>query len=155
MEIRLAKYDDCDKLVSLIDELYIYHVDFSENFKMNNDHFNLTKNILVEKIENPNSDIIICINDNDIIGMIILSYSIYERFYIEKRGYIYETIINEKYRKKGIGSKLINEAFIWFKNKNIDNIELQVSSSNKEAVKFWNKNGFELVTYHLIKKLDF
>jgi ribosomal protein S18 acetylase RimI-like enzyme len=153
MIIRAAEIADCDKLIPLIEELYFYHEKFNENFKIADDHFNLTKSGLLDKIENTNSEILICVCENKIVGMMIISYMINDRFKIKKRGYIHETIVNEKYRNYGIGSKLINEANLWFENLNIENIELQVSCLNNEAVSFWNKNGFQNITLHLMKSL--
>ena len=91
--------------------------------------------------------------DNKIIG--VLSYLlIYDRVEIE---YI---VVDTEYKRKGIGSKLLNAVNL----DNIKNITLEVRESNKEAINFYKNNGFDIVTirknyynnedgYLMIKKL--
>ncbi|MDQ6531225.1 GNAT family N-acetyltransferase [Flavobacterium sp. LHD-85] len=153
MVIRTAETADCDELILLIEELYFYHENFNNNFKIDDNHFILTKNVLLDKIENANSEILICVFNTKIVGMMILSCTINQRFIVKNRGYIHETIVNEEYRGYGVGSKLINQANLWFENLNVEVIELQVSCLNTEAVSFWNKHGFQIITYHLLKSL--
>ena len=88
--------------------------------------------------ENYNKDfrnILVYIDNNRIIG--VLSYLlIYDRVEIE---YI---VVDNEYRKKGIGSKLLNSINL----DGIKNITLEVRDSNKEAINFYKKNGFNIVT---------
>ena len=71
--------------------------------------------------------------DNEINGIIVYSL-FYDRIEIE---YI---IVPEKYRKKGIGSKLLSE----IEKENINNITLEVRESNITAINFYKKNGYKI-----------
>lgn len=71
--------------------------------------------------------------DQCIKGVIVYDL-IYDRIEIE---YI---IVDEDYRKKGIGSKLLKEIE---KNK-VKNITLEVRESNKGAINFYKNNGFNV-----------
>lgn len=73
--------------------------------------------------------------EDDIKGIIIYDL-LYDRIEIE---YI---IIDEDYRKKGIGSKLLGK----IETKNIKNITLEVRESNVSAINFYKKNGFKIET---------
>ena len=88
--------------------------------------------------ENYNKDfrnILVYIDNNRIIG--VLSYLlIYDRVEIE---YI---VVDNEYKRKGIGSKLLNSINL----NGIKNITLEVRESNKEAINFYKKNGFNIVT---------
>lgn len=53
-------------------------------------------------------------------------------------------VVNDKSRKKGIGTKLLK--YIEDKYKNINNITLEVRESNINAINFYKSNGFKEVT---------
>ena len=73
--------------------------------------------------------------DKKIKGVLVFQ-KIYDRVEIE---YI---IVENEFRNLGIGSKFLNKLF----ELNIKNITLEVKESNKTAIKFYKKNGFEIVT---------
>ena len=77
--------------------------------------------------------------DNKIISF--LNYSlIYDRIEIE---YIYT---KEDYRNNGIASKLLSYLVELGINNDCLNITLEVRCSNKNAIKFYEKNGFKKVS---------
>ncbi len=69
---------------------------------------------------------------------IIVYTKIYDRVEIE---YI---IVDKQYRRQGIGKSLLN--YIINNNTDTINITLEVKESNIEAIKFYEKCGFEKVT---------
>ena len=114
--IRVFQYKDLDEINKLL-EVFNYKID-KESF--NNDFLK-----------------VLVYEDNFIKGILVYQY-LYDRIEID---YI---IVNEKYRNLGIATKLL--AFIENEYKNINNITLEVRESNKEAIKFYLKNGFKEVT---------
>lgn len=123
-------------LFEVNDLLQIFNVKYDSN-TYNKDF----RNILVYEL------------DNKIIGVLIYLL-IYDRVEIE---YI---VVDTEYKRKGIGSKLLNAINL----DNIRNITLEVRESNKEAINFYKNNGFDIVTirknyynnedgYLMIKKL--
>lgn len=80
---------------------------------------------------------ILVYEDNLIKGVLIYQF-IYDRIEID---YI---IVDIKYRNLGIATKLLK--FLESKYKNLKNITLEVRESNKVAINFYEKNGFEEVT---------
>ena len=69
----------------------------------------------------------------------VISYSI-----IYERGEINYIITLPNYRKKGIASKLLEYALNDMKN--CENISLEVSKDNKEAINLYSKYGFKIKT---------
>ncbi len=61
--------------------------------------------------------------------------------------------VNNTERGKNIGSKMIKTAIIYYKNKNIKEIEVVTQKANKLACKFYEKNNFSIKSvqniYHL------
>ena len=74
--------------------------------------------------------------EENVIKGIIVYYLIYDRIEIE---YI---IVHNDYKNQGIGSKLLKE----IEKNNIKNITLEVRESNVEAINFYKKNGFRIVS---------
>jgi len=60
----------------------------------------------------------------------------------KKYGYLETTATDKKFRKKGIASALINEAFKFLKKKGIFHVRALVSNKNNIARKAWAKVGF-------------
>lgn len=75
--------------------------------------------------------------DNNIIGFVIYSV-IYER------AEIIDIVIEPKKRKKGYGIKLLNKIIDIIKEKNVDNITLEVNQNNIPAINLYKKVGFEI-----------
>ncbi len=53
--------------------------------------------------------------------------------------------IKENYQRKGIGSILLQEIINKTKEKGLQNVILEVRSSNEKAINFYNKNGFKII----------
>ena len=50
----------------------------------------------------------------------------------------------EKFRKQRIGFSLLNRFIIELSNENITNIELEVRTDNRTAIRFYKNNGFTI-----------
>ena len=77
--------------------------------------------------------------NNKIIGFI--SYSI-----IYERAELNYIVVDEEYRRKGIAQKLLDFVLADLKNNMVENFSLEVNVNNKDAIKFYLKNGFEIKT---------
>lgn len=53
--------------------------------------------------------------------------------------------ISEKQRKRGVGSALLNHFLKEMAVQNIKRIDLEVRTDNKPAIKFYQKNGFNII----------
>jgi GNAT superfamily N-acetyltransferase len=51
-------------------------------------------------------------------------------------------LIEESYRKKGIGKMLINNFIKWVKENKINRIKVSVYDKNTNAIEFYKKTGF-------------
>lgn len=91
--------------------------------------------ILID-IFNLGAGFLVAEHDNIIVGYII--------FWIryEDEGHIISIAVDEEHRRKEVGTQLVKAALKIFKRYNIDQIKLEVRISNKEAIDFYNNNGF-------------
>jgi RimJ/RimL family protein N-acetyltransferase len=59
--------------------------------------------------------------------------------------YIGLFMIDIEKQNRGIGSKIINELFVYLYNKGFQGVELGYVEQNIQAKRFWLKNGFEII----------
>ena len=116
-----------DKNIDLIEDLEKI---FSDYFKNNGIKKDFMQNIF--------SKYFIYMEKSNIIGFINY-YDLYDRFeiaYIE---------VKESYRNQKIGSKMIDYLINKGKEKNINNITLEVNINNKYAIELYEKYDFKKV----------
>lgn len=92
--------------------------------------------------QNSGSDEYICAEYNQrLIGFCAMAIvnNFWQEGYI---GYIYAMIIDEAYRGKGIGTKLLQEAFETAKARGCKKLELDSGFQRVEAHNFYENNGY-------------
>lgn len=77
-------------------------------------------------------------NENSVAGYCV-SNLIYDELHILK------VAVHEKYRRKGIGKLLIEDAIVFFRDRGAVNVVLEVRVSNESAIALYNKMGFKPV----------
>ena len=80
---------------------------------------------------------VIC--DKDIFGYIGL-------WHVDNVAQILNFYILEEYQNKGYGTMLLNYAFSYLREKEIDTITLEVRESNQKALNLYEKKGFKKAT---------
>lgn len=83
------------------------------------------------------------VKDGDkIVGFMAIDGNWYSKKYNKVVGAIHEIFVDPDYFDKGIGSMLMEKAIEYFKQRNLDLIELWVGDKNEKAMKFYEKFGF-------------
>lgn len=72
----------------------------------------------------------------------------------DKRAIIRQVFVEEKYRRKGIGGKIIEKLVEWLHKRKIYDIRVMVLSENSNAVNAYLKYGFKGYIYEMNYKLD-
>jgi len=154
MNIRKAKIKDLKDVVELSYMSAIYHEKLTSYYDTSKDIKEILTRSLKKNIYASNSCIFVAEENEKIIGY-LLAFKIYrpEMFQIKKAGSIEDVYIEESYRRMGIGNKLIQECFKWFKKNSINFVEISVEVLNEKAMIFWNKKGFKDVSIQKYKKI--
>lgn len=79
---------------------------------------------------------IVCQVNNEIIGAILCGCD-------EKRAYIYNLVVREDYRLKGIGDDMLNELIRKVSSDGIDECRIFVLGDNYEEQDFWSSKGWK------------
>ncbi len=75
------------------------------------------------------------------------------RSFWTKRGYIDDIFVKKEFRKKGYGTRLMNEFSDFLRKKRIKEIELSVNPKNLCAIHLYKELGFGKIKYVMEKKL--
>jgi len=65
---------------------------------------------------------------------------------LEDYGYIANVAVHRDFRSHGIGQAILNELDLRLRQRSIDSMLLDVRVSNKQAIKFYEKYGFQVLT---------
>ncbi|KAL0878820.1 hypothetical protein ABMA27_003847 [Loxostege sticticalis] len=82
----------------------------------------------------------LAIHEGTCIGAIVCKLDMHRN--VVKRGYIAMLAVDEKYRKKKIGSRLVRKAIQAMINDNADEVVLETEITNKPALKLYENLGF-------------
>lgn len=101
-------------------------------------------------VSDKNTFIFVIEEDNKLIAYSqgSLLKSIWENF-----GYIDDMFVSRKFRRQGLGTKLIKNFIKLLKSKKIKKIRLGVNSENKKASILYKKLGFKITHYEMDKRL--
>lgn len=137
-----------------IDEIVMYeskiNILLSELLKDKNDLLASCNENIIKYSQDGSAYIFGCIENNELIGFL---WAYKKNFANQLRLHISYLIIDEKYRSKGLGKKLICELEKVAKEEDINYIDLFVNKDNTKAQKFYERVSFENERILMRKKL--
>lgn len=122
MKIRKMTLDDLNEVISLDQICFLSPWGESQ--------------FLYELNENPFSTILVCEHDEKIVGMI-------DYWITFEIGQINQIAVLPEFRKEGIASKMLKEAFKNMAEHEVFNCTLEVRVHNNPAINFYLKHGFK------------
>jgi ribosomal protein S18 acetylase RimI-like enzyme len=151
MKIRKINIDDLETLRNLSIQT------FKETFEEVNTEEDMQKyldeNLSIEKLktelENVNSEFYFAENNGEILGYLKLNFKdaqtekLEENHFEIERIYVLKTFLGQK-----IGQILFDKAIEIGREKNLEYVWLGVWEENHRAIKFYEKNGFEIFGKH-------
>ena len=143
MNIRIANIKDIKEIVSLEDQMYEIHSKARPDWYGKNQ---LNHDIIQMIIEGNNEKIFIAEDDNKIIGLCIITIHYIRNHHVFNDMTIIEIddlIVDEQYRKTGIGKRLFEEVKIYGEKIEAKFIELMVWNFNKDVIEFYEHMGMK------------
>lgn len=151
MKIKKINIDDLETLRNLSIQT------FKETFEEVNTEEDMQKyldeNLSIEKLktelENVNSEFYFAENNGEILGYLKLNFKdaqtekLEENHFEIERIYVLKTFLGQK-----IGQILFDKAIEIGREKNLEYVWLGVWEENKRAIRFYEKNGFEIFGKH-------
>lgn len=143
-----ADADDCDKLLTKL-------INFESNLDKEINGNYVVSNFYERALNKDDTLILLAKENNEAIAFIIAykkfaKGTTYNHYIVSIDG----LFVEEKYRRKGIGKKLINMASSWAKEKYVDVcLEIDYINTNLPAEKLYKSLGFETIRCSLRKYL--
>lgn len=131
MNIRKASLEDKDNIFALLNKLY-----------ENKIQYDIFSKIYEAKWNNENSYYIVAVEDNKMVGVLIMEMFI-QLHRAKKTSFVDDLIVDEEYRNNGIGKLLLQNAIAYAKQQDCEVVELTSFLSNENAHRFYERNGFK------------
>lgn len=157
LKIYKPKLEQISEIIPLWEKQYIFHNELDDEYyvEMSPELKDKFEKHLTESIEKDSPMILVAEINEKIVGFI--TYEIEENDYMDtkitKYGVIVEMYVDEKYREQGIASKLMNKVEAYFKSQNLSHVEIQLSTYNTNAMKFYSAKGYENKQTFVFKKI--
>ena len=115
------------------------------------EHFNIIKKMK----DDDNAMVMVAKVGEEVVGFICLGIIEDKRlgYKVNKIGVVYNLGVDEKFRGRGIGKKLIKEGECYFKKNGCEVVDLNVYCFNKGAINFYKNLGYEVIDINMRKGL--
>jgi len=87
-----------------------------------------------------------------VIGMITASLQSSPVFQLKPRAMIENVVVDQSYRRRGVGRALVEAALAWCDERKVAYIELMVATGNPVGLGFWEATGFEPVMLRMQRR---
>jgi ribosomal protein S18 acetylase RimI-like enzyme len=141
INIRQARADEVEKLQFLDDEVFIHDVEFDLDLDMTWAKNEKGKVFFTNALNDPNSYCLIAEDTDKAVGYLVAS-SKEISYRKSKCAELQNMGVSPDYRSKGIGSMLVQKCLEWAKSKGYQKMYVSAYFGNKEAIRFYKKNGF-------------
>jgi len=106
-----------------------------------------TKEELLERLipyqNKTHGEVLVAVLDSTVVGWISLNVVRY--FYVQPFIEVSGFVVEEKFRNKGIGKKLLEAAESWVKEQGYGLIRIRTNVLRREAYRFYENNGYKKV----------
>lgn len=154
MEIKKATLADLEEIMSLWHDLTTYKVNLEPYLTLAKDHIQTARDYLSGKLLDPDTIVLLARENGRAVGY-LMGFVIFPPpvFTPRKIGFINEVAVADEFRRRGIGTSLVNEAVAWFHSRGANSVELSVYAKNQVAKEFWHKLGFAEIRAGLAREI--
>lgn len=140
--VRRAKIEDVEPIVRLWREMWEFHVPLDPRFEISPAADLVMEKWIEESLQNPRAAVFVAEQTPGALegychAMILENPPVVPAL---QYGYLSELAVRR--RREGIGTRLLEAAHAWFREKNLPYVEVNVSVRNAVAGKFWRKQGY-------------
>ena len=152
--IRKAELSDFDEILRLNQALFNFEEQFQHQYNLNWTYSEAGRNFFKDRFNNKNALIFVAIAENKIVGYILALINFYSYRRVNPICDIENLIIEEDYRKNGVGSKLMENVRKAAKEKAAKKLRVNAIAQNKNALSFYRSHGFEDAVLFLEEEIE-
>jgi len=147
MEYRTAGLNDVEQISMLYQEFFTYNAAQQPlYYRPAIEGGGYPKHI----IANEQEELFIAVENDKAIGLLHIAQAQtppHDCFVPYKFANVVDLYIQPGYRGKSVGAELMNLAKYWAENRGLDYLELNVLAENENAVRFYEREGFQAVSH--------
>lgn len=155
MEYRQARIEDLNEISRLGSQLLNSHQEIDANYyQLEADYRDKFRHYISSFMNSQSQIIMVALDKEKIVGF-IAGYikPLFPWFQIKNVGHISFLVVQKNYQKRGIGRNLTNKLEKWFKEQNLQYIEVYTNEKNQSGVAAWTDYGFAPFNKFLRKKI--
>ncbi|BAB60490.1 N-terminal acetyltransferase complex subunit [ARD1] [Thermoplasma volcanium GSS1] len=133
--IRKADPSDAAGIISCMQSV------MDERIYLVGEYYLLSERAEQERIKSLDDLTLVCVIDRKVVGVLTVQRGIYRK---NRHTGMLGIAIMAGHRHKGLGTRMIKEAILWCEDQGIKKLNLEVFSTNVNAIKTYEKVGFEV-----------
>lgn len=146
MQIRPAEARDIPLICGLYNKFFLYNSNQQpQYYKEAVETGKYPESVLESDTEN----LFVAADDNTVVGLIHVTEEHtppYDCFVTHGYAVIVDLFVSEKFRGRGIGTRLLESAKQWAKARKLDYIELNVLAENENGIRFYTRERYKAVS---------
>jgi GNAT superfamily N-acetyltransferase len=143
-EIRLAKESDLPRILELYHELSMITTKAEQHLSTSGDDY---RRVFAEISGNPRRELLVAEYEGEVVGTVALFIIPNLSHGATPYALVENLVVNHKYRRKGIGKKLMEYTIVRARQEGCHRIELCSSKGRKEAHRLYRSVGFKPEAY--------
>jgi len=143
IRIRKSRPDDAPALADLWHEMATFHAKLDPYWRIRPNCEKGYVPYMEEVAKSNDKAVFVAHHDGKLVGFVLLHLESRARVFVEKEhGLIVDLAVTERYRRCGIGERLVSRAVRWFKSQGVEIMEVRFATANPLSTAFWHKMGF-------------
>lgn len=142
--IRPAIEADAEMIGHLWEDLVAYHRRLDETLPTAvRDGHRVYARRIVDRLYDTHTRVFVAVDGDRVIGYVlgVIVDLVPEMFAPEEGGFLADIFVDETYRGRGVGRKLVNALAEWFRSRGISYLEWYVAARNDAGRLFWESIG--------------
>jgi len=145
--IRAAGPEDFSAINYLIEQIDWLHIEWHpEYFQPHGGHPARPESFLQRFVDSPAGDILLAIDSVGLVGLAIVQIERNLAFPLLRRAprvVVDNLVVDHQQRGRGVGKELLRACQDWAEVREIFEVQLNVYDANQEAIRFYERQGFE------------
>jgi len=155
IKIRPAELRDIANLKSIWLEFMDYHAELNANYRYYPQDWPQVFQRFAHALQEEYSVLFIAEQGEKIIGYVFgFIFTNYPGYSPRRVGFINDLMVTRSQQRQGIGKQLLRAIEVWFKEKEIEVMQLYVANLNNSGRDFWQACGYEPFLIGMWKELS-
>ena len=157
LKTRTATMNDHDAICRLLTKLDCHHAHILPDVFRTFEGPARPRDVIASFVEADDADFLLAELDGEVVGLVAIRRRARPDYPMFRPGefvLIEDLVVDERRRRRGIGTALLEAARRWSGQRGLGSMELVVWAANSEAVDFYRKHGFGMRQYRMRLDID-